>query len=73
MLYYTQKVLLRKPLGVRLRALCARCVIDGFAKMPLQASIFALWYNKKAGYAYKKFVETNQKAIAQFSLIERIA
>ena len=45
MVSYTQKDLLRKPSGVRLRALCARCVIDGFAKMPLQASIFASWYN----------------------------
>ena len=33
-------------LGLRpLRTLCA-CVIDGFAKMSLQANIFASWYNK---------------------------
>ena len=33
-------------LGLRpLHTLCA-CVIDGFAKMSLQANIFASWYNK---------------------------
>jgi len=35
----------------RLRALPCSCVIDGFAKMPLQASIFASWYNiRKKSY-----------------------
>ena len=33
-------------LGLRpLHTLCA-CVIDGFAKMSLQANIFASWYNE---------------------------
>lgn len=30
--------------GPPVRILCA-CTIDGFAKMPLQASIFVSWYN----------------------------
>ena len=41
------EALLRKCLlGCRPAALCATADIDGFAKIPLQASIFASWYNK---------------------------
>lgn len=43
------EALLPQSCGCRRRALLRTRAIVGFAKMPLQASIFASWYNKVKG------------------------
>jgi hypothetical protein len=43
--YNVRRSLLLQSCGCRRRALLRTRAIVGFAKMPLQASIFASWYN----------------------------
>ena len=43
------EALLTQAFGLRPVRALRGFVIDGFAKMPLQASIFASWYNKDGG------------------------
>ena len=42
-----RKSLARQVFRLRLCTLARTAYIDGFAKMPLRASIFASWYNDK--------------------------
>lgn len=47
------------PCRARLSSVAFRalhdCVMDGFAKMYVQAHIFASWYNKKASYEIRPY------------------
>ena len=45
-----RKSLARQVFRLRLCTLARTAYNDGFAKMPLRASIFASWYNDKKNY-----------------------
>ena len=45
-----RKSLARQVFRLRLCTLARTAYIDGFAKMPLRASIFASWYNDKKNH-----------------------
>ena len=47
-----RKSLARQVFRLRLCTLTRTAYIDGFAKMPLRASIFASWYNEKKNYEH---------------------
>ena len=51
------EALLTQAFGLRPVRALRGFVIDGFAKMPLQASIFASWYNKDGGKQLVLIVE----------------
>ena len=70
--YNVRRSLLSQSCGYRRCALLRTCAIVGFAKMPLQASIFASWYNVCSRLAKQAYTRNGGDNIANERLIAEI-